>query len=160
MKAKRKGGMSRRRFLKLGIASATASIGAVIATRWMTQSPEVAPTELSNCGYSWGPNTTRINEDSSALLQDALLADGLTPSQVEVYDRAMEYQTCYDAEGNIISSELLYRHNESAMVAFNAGDTALSAEAEHRSFVENVLDTPHPPRHILHTRIRSATHQW
>ena len=131
--------MSRRRFLQLGIATAGISLATAITSRWMTQRTESTP-QVENCAYSWASNTTRLNEQSSTLLQEALLADGLTPAQAEVYDRAMEYKTCYDAEGNILSQDLLYRDNESALVVFAVEALALN-EDTHASRVEDVLET-------------------
>lgn len=141
-KRKIKAEMSRRRFLKIGIATTAISIGAGITAYRMTTSLNVAPTtsEVANCAFSWGPNTTRINQANSALLQEALISDGLNPTQVEVYDRAMEYEICFDHDGNAISNELLYRSNEGAIVIFTVEASAMSEES-HRAMIEDVLAT-------------------
>lgn len=139
-KTKRK--LSRRRFLKIGIATTAISIGAGITGCRMTSLLNATPVtpEVANCVFSWGPNTTRINEANSALLQEALVEDGLNPTRVEVYDRAMEYKTCFDADGDEISRELLYRSNEGAIVMFTVEASAMS-EDTHRAFIEDVLAT-------------------
>lgn len=141
-KRKIKPEMSRRRFLQIGIATTAISIGAGVTAYRMTSSLNIAPTtsEVAHCAFSWGPNTTRINEVNSGLLQEALVADGLNPTQVEVYDRAMEYQTCFDHDSNEISNELLYRHNEGAIVMFTVEASTMS-EDSHRAMIEDVLAT-------------------
>lgn len=141
-KRKNKSQMTRRHFLKIGVVTTAISVGAGITGCRMTSLLNATPVmpEIAHCFYTWGPNTTRINEANSALLQEALVSDGMNPARVEVYDRAMEYSTCVDADDNVVSSELLYKNNEGAIVVFTVGQSELN-EDTHRTLIEDVLAT-------------------